>query len=245
MTLLRSGSMRIDVLTLFPEVFGPFLASSIIGRAIRAGAVAVSCVNFRDFARDKHHSVDDKPFGGGPGMVLMCGPLFDALEHVESQADGKPVRILLTPQGQRLSQTMAKELAEEPWLAVVCGHYEGFDERIRTGTGAREISIGDYVLSGGEPAAMVLIDAVVRLLPGVLGHEDSAGDDTFANALGLLEYPQYTRPRVFRGMSVPDVLLSGDHGRIEAWRQEQARKRTQARRPDLIDRPGSAQDEND
>lgn len=223
--------MRIDVLTLFPEVLEPFLASSIVGRAIQAGIVSIGCTDFRDFARDKHRSVDNKPFGGGPGMVLMCGPVFDALEQVESQTEGEPVRILLTPQGERLTQSMVAELAKTPWLVILAGHYEGFDERIRTGISAREISIGDYVLSGGEPAALVLIDAVVRLLPGALGDETSAANDSFAD--GVLEYPQYTRPREYRGMKVPEVLLSGDHGRIAAWRREQALHRTLTRRPDL------------
>lgn len=229
--------MRIDVLTLFPEVFEPYLASSIVGRAIRTGLVSVNCVTFRDFAPDKHHSVDDRPFGGGPGMVLMCGPVFEALEYVESQATGEPARILLTPQGERLTQSIVAELAEEPWMVMLCGHYEGFDERIRTGVDAREISIGDYVLSGGEPAAMVLIDAMVRLVPGALGDDSSPANDSFAE--DMLEYPQYTRPREFRGMRVPDVLLSGDHGKIEAWRREQAAQRTLARRPDLMSRSGS------
>ncbi len=223
--------MRIDVLTLFPEVFQPYLAASIVGRAIQTGLVSVDCVSFRDFAHDKHRSVDDKPFGGGPGMVLMCGPVFEAIASVESQSEGQPVRILLTPQGERLTQNLVTDLSRLPWLVILCGHYEGFDERIRIGLDAREVSIGDYVLSGGEPAAMVLIDAMVRLLPGALGDKTSATYDSFTD--GLLEYPQYTRPRVFRGMKTPDVLLSGDHARIEAWRREQAIERTRARRPDL------------
>jgi tRNA (guanine37-N1)-methyltransferase len=225
--------MRIDVLTLFPEVFEPYLEASIVGRARKDGLVSVECVNFRDFARDKHRTVDDRPFGGGPGMILMCGPVFDALEHVEAQQVGEPARVLLTPQGEKLTQGIVTELAREAWLVILCGHYEGFDERIRTGTRVREISVGDYVLSGGEPAAMVLIDAVVRLVPGALGDEASAAEDSFAD--GVLEYPQYTRPRVFRGMEVPDVLLSGNHAAIAAWRKEQARQRTASRRPDLID----------
>ena len=224
--------MRIDVLTLFPEVFDAYLSSSIVGRAVEAGLVSVGCTNFRDFAKDRHNSVDDRPFGGGAGMVLMCEPVYDALEAVESRDTGEPVRVLLTPQGQPLTQRVVAELAAEPWIIVLCGRYEGFDERIRTGIGAREISIGDYVLSGGEPAAMVLIDAVVRLIPGALGHESSALDDSFST--GLLEYPQYTRPRDFRGETVPEVLLSGDHGKIEAWRRSQALERTKARRPDLM-----------
>lgn len=225
--------MRIDVLTLFPEVLEPYLGSSIVGRARDAGIVTIGYTNFRDFARDKHRSVDDRAFGGGGGMVLMCEPVFDALAHVESQREGDPVRVLLTPQGVPLVQRTAQELSEHPWVIVLCGHYEGFDERIRTGIGAREISIGDYVLSGGEPAALVLIDAMVRLLPGALGNAAGAGDDSFAN--GVLEYPQYTRPRDFRGMKVPEVLLSGDHGKIAAWRREQALQRTLKRRPDLLD----------
>ncbi len=233
--------MRIDVLTLFPEVFDPFLASSIIGRASDNGVVSISCVDYRDFACDKHRSVDDRPFGGGPGMVLMCGPVFTAVEHVESLTEGEPARILLTPQGERLTQRMVAELAREPWVVILCGHYEGFDERIRTGIRAREISIGDYVLSGGEPAALVLIDAVVRLLPGALGDDASAADDSFVN--DVLEYPQYTRPREFRGMKVPEVLLSGDHGKIAAWRREQALKRTLSRRPDLLERRGADEQE--
>jgi tRNA (guanine37-N1)-methyltransferase len=231
--------MRIDVLTLFPEVLEPFVASSIVGRAVRAGIVDVECVNFRAFTHDRHRTVDDRPFGGGPGMVLACGPVFDALEHIEARREGQPTRILLTPQGEQLTQNLVTELSREPWLVILCGHYEGFDERIRTGIGARrEISIGDYVLSGGEPAAAVLIDAVVRLLPGALGDEASAASDSFAE--GLLEYPQYTKPRSFRGMEVPEVLLSGDHGKIAAWRREQAIERTVSRRPDLLNRSGTA-----
>jgi tRNA (guanine37-N1)-methyltransferase len=224
--------MRIDILTLFPEVLEPYLSTSIIGRARSSGLVSIGCTNFRDFAKDVHRSVDDRPFGGGPGMVLMCPPLLEALEHVEGAQDGRPTRIMLTPQGQRLDQRMVSELSREPWLVLICGHYEGFDERIRTLTSAKEISIGDYVLSGGEPAALVLVDAVVRLLPGALGHEQSAESESFAD--GKLEYPQYTRPRDYRGLGVPDVLLSGDHGKIAAWRKAQALERTRERRPDLL-----------
>ncbi|MCH7994418.1 MAG: tRNA (guanosine(37)-N1)-methyltransferase TrmD, partial [Planctomycetes bacterium] len=211
--------MRIDILTLFPEVLEPYLASSIVGRARAAGLVSIECTNYRDFTRDVHRSVDDRPFGGGPGMVLTCGPVFEAAEYVSAQQDGEPLRVLLTPQGERLTQSAVASLATEPWLAVFCGHYEGFDERIRTGLGCREISIGDYVVSGGEPAALVLVDAIVRLLPGALGDDSSAANDSFAN--DFLEYPQYTRPREFRGMTVPDGLLSGNHAEIEAWRRAQ------------------------
>ena len=224
--------MRIDILTLFPEVFESYFASSIVGRARDLGLVSFQCTNFRDFAHDRHRSVDDKPFGGGPGMVLMCGPLFEAWESVQSGGGGRPCGVLLTPQGERLTQAVVSELAHEPWVVLICGHYEGFDERIRIGIRAREISVGDYVLSGGESAAMVLIDAMVRLLPGALGDRASAMSDSFVD--GTLEYPQYTKPRDFRGMTVPEVLLSGDHGRIAAWRKEQALKRTLERRPDLL-----------
>jgi len=226
--------MRIDVLTLFPEMLEPFCSASIVGRARKAGIVEIVCTQLRDFATDKHKSVDDKPFGGGPGMVLMCGPVFDAVEHVESLDPRPATRIVLTPQGETLTQRTVESLAKKPRLLIVCGHYEGFDQRILDGLRPMEISIGDYVLSGGEPAAAVLIDAVVRLLPGALGDRTSADSESFAG--NLLEYPQYTRPREFRGMCVPDVLLSGDHGRIAGWRREQAELRTKARRPDLLER---------
>lgn len=225
--------MRIDVLTLFPEAIEPFFASSIIGRAQAAGIVSIHCTDIRDFAGGRHQKVDDRPFGGGPGMVMMCPPVFDAVEHVEGQDPTLATRILLTPQGQPFSQDLARELAGLPRLLLICGHYEGFDERIRQGLGSREISIGDYVLSGGEPAVMVVVDAVVRLLPGALGDEESTEDESFS--AGLLEYPQYTRPREFRGEAVPEILLSGDHGRIEAWRMGQALARTRDRRPDLYE----------
>ena len=224
--------MRIDVLTLFPEAVEPMFQSSIVGRAQKAGVVSIHCTNIRNFATDRHKSVDDRPFGGGPGMVMMCGPLFDAVEFAEQQHTAQATRILLTPQGERLNQQMARELATHERLLVICGHYEGFDERIRDGLKPREISIGDYVLSGGEPAAAGLVDAVDRLLPGAPGDEESIEEESFAN--GLLEYPQYTRPREFRGMQVPDVLTSGDHAEIEKWRREQSIQRTQQRRPDLV-----------
>ncbi len=226
--------MRIDVLTLFPEMLEPFFSASIVGRARRAGIVDIVCTQIRDFATDRHQSVDDKPFGGGPGMVLMCGPVFDAVEHVEALDPRPATRILLTPQGERLTQAMVESLARESRLLVLCGHYEGFDQRIIDGLAPREISIGDYVLSGGEPAAAVLIDAVVRLLPGALGDENSAATESFRG--NRLEYPQYTRPREFRGMSVPEVLLSGDHGRIAEWRRGQQDAITRSRRPDLLEK---------
>lgn len=223
--------MRIDILTLFPEVIEPFLAASIVGRAIQAKLVDIRCHNFREFARDKHRSVDDRPFGGGPGMLLMCEPIFDAVEAIERDAEEQPTRIVLTPSGERFDQRLAQQLSKEKRLTMLCGRYEGFDERIVQGLNAREVSIGDFVLSGGEPAAMVLVDAVVRLLPGALGHESGAEEESFSG--NRLEHPQYTRPREFRGMKVPEVLLSGDHEKIARWREEQAKERTRRRRPDL------------
>lgn len=225
------GAVRIDVLTLFPELFAPFLATSIPKRAAEKGLVSYHLTNIRDFATDTHGSVDDKPFGGGPGMVMMCQTLFDAVESVERQAAVKSARLLMTPQGRRFDQAMAEQLAREQRLLLIAGHYEGFDQRLIDGLQPMESSIGDYVLSGGELAAMVVIDAVVRLLPGALGAADGAVDETFAD--GLLEHPQYTRPREFRGMTVPDVLLSGDHAAIARWKLEQRRLRTAQRRPDL------------
>ncbi|GJM24001.1 MAG: tRNA (guanine-N(1)-)-methyltransferase [Phycisphaerae bacterium] len=228
--------MRIDVLTLFPALIDAFADTSIIGRACAAELVSIIPTDIRDFTYDNHRSVDDKPFGGGPGMVMSCGPVFEAFEHVVG-ADGKlepgSELIMLTPQGERLDQSLAKELAERRRLILLCGHYEGFDERIRDGLSPREVSIGDYVLTGGELAAMVLMDAVIRMLPGVLGNEMSAEDESFSS--GLLEYPQYTRPREFRGHSVPEVLLSGDHAKILEWRRAQSLERTKERRPDLLD----------
>ena len=223
--------MRIDVLTLFPELFGPILGTSIPKRAAEKGLVEYHLTNIRDFATDAHKSVDDKPFGGGPGMVMMCQTIFDAVQAVEAKDSRIATRILLTPQGTRLEQKTVEDLAKKDRLLLIAGHYEGFDQRIVDGLRPLELSIGDYVLSGGELPALVLIDGVVRLLPGSLGAEDGAADETFAN--GLLEYPQYTRPREFRGMNVPDVLLSGDHKKIAAWRQEQRKLRTRDRRPDL------------
>jgi tRNA (guanine37-N1)-methyltransferase len=224
--------MRIDILTLFPEMFESPLSYSILKRAQEQGIVAIAVANIRDFTTDRYHKVDDKPYGGGPGMVMMPGPLFDCFEHVEKLAPHRGRVILLTPQGQRFDQAKARELAGEDRLILIAGRYEGFDERIRIGLDAEQISIGDYILNGGELAAMVLIDAVVRLLPGALGDEDSAKDDSFSR--GLLEYPQYTRPEVFRGMKVPEILLSGDHAKIAQWRRQQALERTQQWRPDLL-----------
>jgi tRNA (guanine37-N1)-methyltransferase len=224
-------AIRIDILTLFPEMFGPVLGTSIPKRAAEKGLVSYHLTNIRDFATDGHKSVDDKPFGGGPGMVMMCQTLFDAVEHVEKQDQRPATCILLSPQGRLMDQTLVEELSRRERLLLIAGHYEGFDERIIDGLSPMQLSIGDYVLSGGELAAMVVVDAVVRLLPGALGAQDGAADESFAD--GLLEYPQYTKPREFRGMKVPDVLLSGNHAAIAKWRLEQRRIRTRERRPDL------------
>jgi len=227
--------IRIDVLTLFPEMFQSPLSHSILKRAQDSGIVSIVLTNIRDFATDAYKKVDDKPYGGGPGMVMMPGPVFDCFEHVEKLSPEKGRVILLTPQGQKFDQAKAADLSKEKRLILISGRYEGFDERIRIGLDAEQISIGDYVLSGGELAAMVIIDAVVRLLAGALGDQDSPKDDTFSE--GLLEYPQYTRPEVFRGMKVPDVLLSGDHAKIDRWRRQQALERTKKQRPDLLKNP--------
>jgi tRNA (guanine37-N1)-methyltransferase len=224
-------ALRVDILTLFRELFAPFVETSIVGRAGKKGLVDIRLTSIRDFAKDAYGSVDDAPFGGGPGMVLMCEPIFDAVEHVQKQATPAGKVILLTPQGETFNQQIARELAAEERLILLAGHYEGFDERIRTNLADREISLGDFVLSGGEFAAMAVIDAVTRLLPGALGKDESTTEESFQQ--GLLEYPQYTRPREFRGLSVPEILLSGDHKKIEQWRKEQAELRTQLRRPDL------------
>ena len=224
--------MRVDILTLFPEVFESPLSSSIIKRARDNGLIEIALTNIRDFSTDNYRKVDDKPYGGGPGMVIMPGPVFDCFEHVQKLSPEKGRVMLLTPQGQKFDQAKARQLSAEKRLIFIAGKYEGFDERIRTGLGAEQISIGDYVLSGGELAAMVIIDAVVRLLEGALGDKDSAKDDSFSE--GLLEYPQYTRPEIYRGMKVPDILLSGDHAKIAEWRRQQSLERTKKWRPDLL-----------
>ena len=228
--------MRIDVLTLFPEMFESPLSCSILKRAQDAGLVDIVLTNIRDFALDSYRKVDDKPYGGGPGMVMIPGPVFDCVEHIERLARQKPRTILLSPQGQKFDQAKAVELSKEGRLVLIAGKYEGFDERIRIGLGAEQISIGDYVINGGELAAMVVIDAVVRLLPGALGDEGSSKDDSFSeSAGGGLEYPQYTRPEIFRDMKVPDILLSGHHAEIEKWRRQQTLERTKKHRPDLLE----------
>jgi len=231
--------MEFDVFTLLPEVFPPYLDSSILHRARQHGLIDVRIHNIRDWAPNKHHVTDDEPYGGGGGMVMKVEPVFTAVESVLGPIDrlratpetGIPV-ILLTPQGRVFSQKIAMELVQQPRLALICGRYEGVDERIREHLVTDEISIGDYVLTGGELPAMILIDAISRLIPGVLGDPDGAMDDS--HAAGLLEYPHYTRPPEYRGWSVPEILLSGDHARIEKWRREQSLQRTLERRPDLL-----------
>jgi tRNA (guanine37-N1)-methyltransferase len=220
--------VRIDIVTLFPEMFAP-LAHSILGRAIEQGRLCVNYVNPRDFTSDRHRTVDDYPYGGGPGMVMKAEPIFLAVESVARP--GTDV-ILLSPAGRVFSQSIAAELARRDHLVLICGHYEGVDERVREHLATDEISIGDYVLTGGELAAMVVVDAVARLLPGVLGHAESAGDESHSR--GLLEYPHYTRPPEFRGWPVPERLLSGHHAEIAKWRRRQALERTAAHRPDLM-----------
>jgi tRNA (guanine37-N1)-methyltransferase len=224
--------MRIDVVTLFPEVFEGFLNHSIPRIAREKGLVDVRLVNLRDYADDARGTVDDKPFGGGPGMVLMCKPMFAAVEDVIGE-DKAAQLVMLSPQGEPFTQKHAAEFAAMERLVLLAGHYEGFDERIREGLKPREISVGDFILSGGEVPAMAVMDAVIRLLPGALGDERSTEEESFS--AGLLEYPHYTRPREFRGMAVPEILLSGDHGKIAKWRAAQALERTLARRRDLLD----------
>ena len=220
--------MRIDILTLFPEMFTSFLEGSLIGVARAAGLLDIRVTNIRDFSTGTHRQVDDRPFGGGPGMLLMAGPVVDCVEAVQQQADTGHL-VMLTPGGRRLDQAIVERLATHDRLVLVCGRYEGFDERVKAILAPVEISIGDYVLSGGEVAAMVIVDAVSRLVPGVLGDEESARQDSFSGADRLVEGPQYTRPREYRGLEVPDVLLSGDHQKIAAWRHEQALTATRRR----------------
>jgi len=223
--------MTFHVLTLFPEMITEATSHSILGRAIRSGAIHVNPVNIRDFAINKHGQVDDSPYGGGAGMVMMAPPIYDAYQHVQSN---KTPVIYLSPQGKVLTQAKAQELSTLGEIILLCGHYEGVDERIIEEIVTEEISIGDYVLTGGEPAALVLIDAVARLVPGVLGKEESYQDESFSASDKLLEYPHYTRPPDFMGRKVPDVLLSGHHGQIEKWRREQAIERTKTKRPELL-----------
>ncbi len=222
--------MILTILTLFPSTIEGYLRESILRIAQEKGLVRFRLVNFRDYSTDRHHTVDDRPFGGGPGMVLKPEPVFAAVEDAEAK-DGPYRKVLLTPAGRRFDQTLAREFAQEERLLLLCGRYEGFDERIRLGLRWDEVSVGDYVLSGGEIAALAVAEATARLLPGALGDPESAEQESFT--AGLLDFPHYTRPRVFRGMAVPEVLVSGDHEAVRRWREEAARRRTAERRPDL------------
>lgn len=226
-----SQPLKIDVITIFPRMLNGFLQESMLKRAIRSGLVQIQTINLRDSTADRHQTTDERPFGGGPGMVMKPEPIFKAVEGV--MTPGARV-ILMTPQGTRFDQATAEKLSHEQHLIFVCGHYEGVDERVRTALATDEISIGDYVLTNGVLPAAVVIDAVVRLVPGVLGGEGATAQESFSD--GELEYPHYTRPRVFRGMEVPDVLMSGNHAEIARWRKGESRRRTEDRRPDLLEK---------
>lgn len=226
--------MRFDILTLFPELFSGYLGQSLLKRALDAGLVNVTLHNLRDFGIGRHKQVDDRPYGGGPGMVLMAPVVVEAAEAVQAAAEEPARVVLLTPRGRRLDQKVVEELASQKRLLLLCGRYEGFDERVKTILQPREISIGDYVLNGGEVAAMVLIDAIVRLVPGVLGDEESNLQDSFSGQHRHLEFDQFTRPREYRGLAVPEILLGGNHEAIAAWRKEESLKRTKAQRADLL-----------
>ena len=225
--------MRFDILTLFPELFDSYLEQGLLKRAIQNQLVEIQRWNFRDWATDKHSSVDDRPYGGGPGMLIGCDTVYQCVEHVQQVVPEPGKLIMLTPQGKTLNQKLAQELSQERQLTLLCGRYEGFDERIRIGLEPMEISAGDFITNGGEVPAMLIIETVIRLIPGVLGDESSAKYDSFSES-GLLEYPQYTRPQNFRGMEVPEVLLSGNHQEIARWRHEQSLQRTRERRNDLL-----------
>ena len=217
--------MRFDLLTIFPDMFDSYLGQSLLNKAIERGLVQIQSWDIRSFTADKHRKVDDRPFGGGPGMLLCCQPVFDCVEAAQRDAAEPGQLVMLTPQGRRLNQKLVEELAGHPRLLLLCGRYEGFDERIREGLKPLEVSAGDFITNGGEVPAMLIIDAVIRMIPGVLGDETSTKYESFAQSQ-TMEYPQYTRPREFRGRKVPDVLLSGNHRQIEEWREEQSRRRT-------------------
>ena len=226
--------MRFDLLTLFPDMFSGYLSQSLLSKAIDKRLVEVCLHDIRQWSKDKHQSVDDRPFGGGPGMVIKVEPVVECVEEVIPLDSREATVALMTPQGQRLDQTLIEHMAKLPRLILLCGRYEGFDQRVADILQPMEVSIGDYVLNGGEVAAMVLIDSVIRLVPGVLGDEQSAVDDSFSTGNRMLEFAQYTRPREYRGHVVPDVLLSGNHQEIAAWRQQQSLERTSQRRQDLL-----------
>ncbi len=227
--------MRFDVLTLFPEMFSGYLTQSLLKLAIERNLVQIRLHNIRDWSRDKHQCVDDRPFGGGPGMVIKPEPTVEAVEAVQAQDEVPGLLVMLTPQGKRLTQKVVEELAGQQRLLLLCGRYEGFDQRVSEILKPQELSVGDFVLNGGEVAAMTVIDTVIRLVPGVLGDEQSHHMDSFSTGNRFLEYSQYTRPREYRGHEVPEVLLSGDHPKIAQWREQDSRQRTHERRPDLLD----------
>lgn len=231
-----SPALCIDILTIFPRMFAPVLGESIIQRSRKAGRLKITAHDLRRYTHDTHRSVDDRPYGGGPGMVMKPEPIYEAVEAITAKGrrhlpGAAPHVVLMSPSGERFTAALAQDLARQPWLLVICGHYEGVDERVRA-LADRAVSIGDYVLTGGELPAMVMIDTVVRFVPGVIGHVAATDEESFVD--GLLEYPQYTRPPSFRGMDVPEVLRSGDHAAVARWRKQQAQARTEAERPDLL-----------
>ena len=226
--------MRFDVLTLFPEIFSGYVSQSLLSKAIENGLVQIDLHDIRKWTLDKHQRVDDRPYGGGPGMVMQVEPVVECVEAVQKTGENPGNLIMLTPTGKPLNQRLVEELVQRPRHILLCGRYEGFDQRVVDILNPQEISIGDYILNGGEVGAMALIDSMIRLVPGVLGDEQSSQDDSFSTGNRLLEFPHYTRPRDFRGRTVPEVLLSGDHGEIAQWRQEQSLQRTRERREDLL-----------
>jgi len=232
--------MRFDILTLFPGIFAGYLGQSLLAKAQEAGLVDVQLFDIRQWSKDKHHKVDDRPFGGGPGMILQAPPVVDCVEAVQQLASSGKL-VVMSPRGRTLTQPVVEELAKEPRILILCGRYEGFDERIFEILQPEEISIGDYIINGGEAAAMVVIDAVIRLIPGVLGDEESSHHDSFSSGNRLLEFPQYTRPREYRGHTVPEILLGGNHEQIARWRREQSYLSTRKRRSDLLDLPNTEQ----
>ncbi|MDA7870483.1 tRNA (guanosine(37)-N1)-methyltransferase TrmD [Mariniblastus sp.] len=227
--------MRFDILTLFPEMFPGYTGQSILNKSIERGLVEVHVHNMRDWAKGRHHKIDDTPYGGGPGMILMVEPVVNCVRDVQAMGDQPGTVIVTTPQGQRLNQPMVEELALNQRMILLCGRYEGFDQRVIDILQPLEISIGDYILNGGEVASMVLVDSLVRMVPGVLGDERSSWDDSFSRGNRMLEYPQYTRPRDFEGHSVPEVLLGGNHGEVERWRNAKSLENTKNKRSDLLD----------
>lgn len=223
--------MRIDVVTIFPDAVRPFVSAALLGKAVERGLLDIRVHDLREHTTDRHRKVDDEPYGGGPGMVMTPEPFFNAVEAIAQ--DGDPYVVLLSPAGRRLDQSVVRELAERPWLVLLCGRYEGVDERVAQHLADEELSVGDYVLAGGEAAALVVLDCVARLVPGVVGEPASVEHESFTDL--LLEHPHYTRPETFRGWRVPEVLLSGNHAEIERWRLQEAERRTRERRPDLLD----------